>query len=410
MDSSDAARHRHITIALFAIALASGFAQFGAVASLNDVARHFGHLTSSHTFQSKVGLSGSALGVGLAVLRLSSLFALPLTSLADRFGRVGIMRRTLWVGLIITAVASLSPSYWFFVACFGLARPVLSATSTLVQVTTVELSKTSERIHRLVFMAAGAGIGAGLSAILHGVIRGADSFRWLFLLALVPLFVVYPLVRDVPEPLIRDPQHAMARLGAVPRSLWSRLGIVATVSIVIGIISGPANGFAFVYGEGVLHLRPHVVAIVVTLSAVTGLTGLLVGQQLSRRLGRRTTVVIGIVSSGVAATIAYSGGAHLFVVGYMSGVAAAGLLAPAAAALTTEVFPRAVRATTSGWIVVAGVIGATVGLFVFGYVADTVHSSAHSDLRLPAIVTFLPPLIALLLVHRLPETAGVELT
>ena len=78
-------RLSRVTLALFSIALIAGFAQFGAVASLNDVARHFGHLVDTrHSLRSAVGLSGSVLGLGLAVLRLASLGAMPLTATAER--------------------------------------------------------------------------------------------------------------------------------------------------------------------------------------------------------------------------------------------------------------------------------------------------------------------------------------
>ena len=59
-----------VTVVLFLIALVAGFAQFGAISSLNDVAKHFGHFSSTKTLQSVVGLSGSELGLGLAALRL----------------------------------------------------------------------------------------------------------------------------------------------------------------------------------------------------------------------------------------------------------------------------------------------------------------------------------------------------
>ena len=110
---------------LFAVALVAGFAQFGAISSLNDVARHFGHvIATGHSLKSAVGLSGSELGVGLAILRLASLGALPFASLADRWGRLRILRDTLAVGLLVTAAAALSPSYWFFVA---IAKSPISA-------------------------------------------------------------------------------------------------------------------------------------------------------------------------------------------------------------------------------------------------------------------------------------------
>ena len=403
-------RDATVTSALVVVALVAGFAQFGAVASLADVARHFGRHASSQTLQSVVGLSGSELGAGLAVLRLSSLGALPLAALADRTRRTTVLRRTLFAGLLVTAVASLSPSYWIFVLCFALARPLLSATSTLVQVITVELSSTQRRIHRLVIVSAGAGAGAGLAAILHGVIRGPDSFRWLFALALVPIVFLAPSVRAVPEPSFRTDTPAPARLGAVPHSVWGRLVAVSVIVFVIGVISGPASGFTFVYGESVLKLRPEIVAVVVTLSAVTGLAGLLLSRYLANTIGRKKTVLLGVLATAATATLAYSGGDAAFVVGYMGGVASGGLLAPAIAAMSTELFSHEVRATAAGWIVVAGVLGATTGLIVFGLMGDVVHVTGPGSLRIPALVTFLPLLPALVLLRRLPESSQMALT
>ncbi|HEY5267392.1 MAG TPA: MFS transporter [Acidimicrobiales bacterium] len=399
-----------VTGALFVVALVAGFAQFGAVASLDDVAKHFGHHANNQSLQSVVGLSGSVLGVGLAILRLASLGALPLTSLADRWGRTKVLRRTLFVGLLITASASLSPSYWIFVLCFALARPLLSTTSTLIQVITVELSSTSRRIHRLVIMSAGAGIGAGTAAILHGTIRGPDSFRWLFALALLPVFLVAPLLRRVPEPKFHSDDAPIARLGSVPRGKRERVFIVGVIVFVIGVISGPASGFTFVYGEGVLKIRPDVVASVVAISALTGLAGLLLSRYLSKRVGRRWTIVVGVVATAATASLAYGGGKTDFVIGYMFGVASGGLLAPAIAALSTELFSHTFRATAAGWIVVAGVLGATSGLLIFGLVGDSVHVTGAGSLRIPALLTFLPLLPLMLLLLRLPESSELELT
>jgi MFS family permease len=395
-----------ITVALFLAALLAGFGQFGAVASLNDVARHFGHLSSHGSLQSVVGLSGSMIGVGLATLRLASLAALPLASLADRWGRTKVLRRTMTVGLLATALASMSPSYWFFVMCFALARPLLSAASALVQVITVELSATSQRIHRLAIMAAGAGLGAGLSAVLHGIIRGPDSFRWLFAMAFAPALFISPLLGSIPEPAHERPP---ARLASVPGEIRGHLAVVATVAFAVGMITGPANGFAFVYGEGILKISPQVVASVVALSALTGLGGLLISRSLARSLGRRWTVVIGVLGSGLTSAYAYSGGRFNFVAGYLVGVGAAGVLAPAATAISTEIFSHSHRATAAGWVVVAGVLGATAGLGLFGWVGDAVHTSGVSALRIPALVTFLPLMPTLLLLRRLPESSEMEL-
>jgi MFS family permease len=399
-----------VTVVLFLIALVAGFAQFGAISSLNDVAKHFGHFSSTKTLQSVVGLSGSELGLGLAALRLASLAALPLASLADRWGRTKVLQRTIVLGLLATAAASLSPSYWVFVLCFAFARPLLSAGSTLVQVITVELSSVKRRINRLVIMAAGAGIGAGFSAILHSLIRGPDSFRWLFSLALLPVFFLVPLVRIIPEPLRRASDVPLAHLGAIPHAQRRRLAVISTVAFTVGLITGPANGFTFVYGEGILKMSPGEVATVVTLSAITGLAGLLLSQSLAKSVGRRWTVAIGVVATAITAAFAYSGGRTAFIIGYMVGIMAGGLLSPALSAISVEIFTHEVRATAAGWIVVFGVLGAVAGLVLFGWVGDAVHTSSTTALRIPALVTFLPFLPALFLLRLVPESSQMALS
>lgn len=397
-----------VTWVLATLALFAGFAQFGAVASLADVAKHFGHVSTSTSLASQVGLSGSVLGLGLAVLRIASLGALPLASLADRLGRIRLARQTLWLGLAITAAAALSPNYWIFVACFALGRPLLSTASTLLQVMTVELSRTASRVGRLAVVSAGAGAGAGLSAILHGAIRSSGSFRWLFALAIVPVVAVGALLRLVPEPATRD-STLLARIGAVSREYRGSLWRVALVVGVLGMIGGPANGFVFVYGESILRISPFKVAFMVTCAAVTGLVGLLLSRWLAERWGRRNTAAAGLLASGLSATLAYAGGTTLFVVGYLLGVGAGGLVTPVITAIGTEIFPHHVRATAAGWLVVASVVGATLGLALFGAVGDALHTSGSAALRWPALITFIPMLWTAALLRALPDSSKHEL-
>lgn len=398
-----------VTVVLFAFAVSAGFATFGSETALDDVAHHFGHVVSGHSIQDVVGLSGTMLGLGLSVLRVASLFSLPLASLADRLGRIRVLAPALVAGLLVTAVAALSPSYWFFVACFALARPLLGAATTLVQVVTVELSTRARRMRLLAVITAGTAIGSGLSAILHGLIRGPDSFRWLFALALVPVVLVAPFARTLPEPRVRPGEQPMAHLGQVEPGAAGTLARVAVVTFVIGVVTGPAGGFTFVYGEGVLGLAPRDVSILVAASGVAGLAGLVVGARLAATVGRRATVGVGALFTAVVSTYAYSGGRPAFVVGYILSVGAGGILAPATAALSTEVFAHRFRATAAGWIAVAGVVGAVAGFALFGYVADVSPATVAGGLRVPALVTFLPLLPALVVLRRLPEGRDLEL-
>ena len=114
--------------------------------------------------------------------------------------------------------------------CFALARPLLSVANTLVQIITVELASVKLRIQRIAIMAAGLGIGSGLSAVVHGVLRGPDSFRWLFAIALMPALLVVPLLHTIPEPATQPGETPLAHLGVIAFDARSRLAIVARFS------------------------------------------------------------------------------------------------------------------------------------------------------------------------------------
>src|SRR5271165_6112488 len=159
-------------VAIAITALASGFGQFGVVAALGDVSTQLGHVAPGGTIADKVGLSGTSLGVGLAVIRLASLGSLPLIGIADRLGRRPVILVVTVSGLALTAVAAASPGYWWFVVIFALGRPLLSATNALAQVDVAEQTASADRAKAVALVAAGYGLGAGAIAIAHSLAAG----------------------------------------------------------------------------------------------------------------------------------------------------------------------------------------------------------------------------------------------
>ena len=110
-----------------------------------------------------------------------------------------------------------------------------------------------------------------------------------------------------------------------------------------------------------------------------------------------------MVAVALLATVTYSGSAPALLVGYVLGIFAASVFAPAAGSLVNELFPTAVRASVAGWSLAAGVLGAVTGLVVFGAVAEADHSFAVAGL-----VTFWPAALVMVLFWLLPETRGRE--
>jgi MFS family permease len=160
-------------LATGALAAAAGFAQFGATSALADVARSFGRPSpSGSSVAAEVGLSVTILGVGLGIIRLAALGSLPLAALAalaDRVGRRRIMLGCTVLGLAVTAVAALSPGYWWFVALFALGRPLLAGTNAISGVIAAEETRSRDRAKAIALVAAAWGGGTGLIAVVRGV-------------------------------------------------------------------------------------------------------------------------------------------------------------------------------------------------------------------------------------------------
>ena len=397
-----------VIVAVALCAMASGFGQFGGVAALGDVAHTFGRVHHGASLTDQAGLSGTELGTGLAIIRLASIGGLPLTGLADRFGRRRMLLITVVVGLAVTLAAVASPGYWWFVAVFALGRPFLSATTALSHVVAAEQTASGQRTRALALVTAGYGLGAGLAAVMHSLASTSLGFRGLFALAVVPLVLVPVFARWVTEPdrfavANAAVNHSVPVLGAVGPRFRRRLLVLVGLSFAVALVTGPANTFVFLYAQNVRHLAGGLTAAMVAAAGMAGLGGLLLGRWLADRIGRRPTGAMGMVGIVLGATFAYSGSSLALVLGYVFGVLAGAVLAPAAGALINELFPTVVRASVAGWWLVAGVLGAVVGLVAFGAIADL-----GNRFSLAAVLLFLPAASAAGLFWCVPETKGCE--
>jgi MFS family permease len=387
---------------------ASGFGQFGVVAALGDVARGFGEAQTGGSLAAQAGLSGTALGIGLAIMRLASLGALPVIGLADRFGRRPLLLVTVGGGLILTVLAAASPTYWWFVAIFACGRPLLAATNGLAQVTAAEQTASADRAKAVALIATGYGTGAGTIAIVHSLAASVLGFRGVFLLALAPLALLPLLWRWIEEPdrftvALAGPERPVPVLDAAASPFRRRLAVIVVLGFAVSVITGPANSFVFLFAQNFLHQSGLVTAAMVVGAGVSGLAGLLAGRWLADRVGRRPTGALAMMAVALLAVWTYTGSATALVAGYILGTFAASVFAPAAGSLANELFPTSVRASAAGWSLAAGVLGAVTGLVAFGLVAGD-----SNQFEVASLVTFLPPAVVMALFWLLPETRGRE--
>ncbi len=397
----------HPTILRAAVlAVAAGYGQFALTTVLGDVAVAFGETAS--TSHLDVGLQATTLGIGLAVIRLAAIFALPATAVADRHGRRRPVLTFAATGLVCTVAAAAAPGYWWLVGIAALSRPLLSATNAIAHVIAAEETTSADRAKGLAVVQASYAIGAGIVSVVHGLAGDVLGFRGVFAIAALPLLALPLVARGLEEPALYTSHGTSAirrpAFGMVRPELRGRLALVALLAGLMSVVTGPAFTYLFVMGEVTLGASRAVMAGLVVAAGPIGLVGLLVGRWAADRLGRRVTAAITMAATAGASTVAYTGTFVALTAGYLATAMVAGAFGPAGGALLTEVFPTDARATASGWTAAAGVVGAVVGLGLFGFLGQAMGSfgTAGAILWLPVV-----PLTALYAL--LPETRGHEL-
>ncbi|HVL97953.1 MAG TPA: MFS transporter [Egibacteraceae bacterium] len=396
-------------LAAAGLSVASGFASFGVTVALGDVAAAFGEPQPAGSVADMAGLTGTTLGAGLAFIRLASLAALPLAGLADRAGRRRVILWCCGTGLLMTLATAASPSFWWFVALFALARPLLSATNALATVIAAEETRSSDRSKAIALITAGYALGAGLTALVRTVIPPAYGFRGLFAMAALPLLFVPLLGRWLDEPsrfagLRARAPSSRPRLGAVRRDLRGRLALLFLLHVGFGFVTGPVNTNLFLYGERILGMTSATMAWLFVAAAPTGLLGLVIGRWAADRFGRRLSAGVAMALTAAAGVLTYSGEPAGVALGYVGGIGAAAAYAPAAGALDAELFPTSQRGTAAGWVAAANIVGAVLGLLAFGILVD-----AYDAFGPAALTISVPVVLIAALYHRLPETRGLEL-
>lgn len=392
-------------LAVSALSIASGIAQFGVTAVIGDVAAAFGDVGDGAGLTDRIGLPATTVGLALAVIRVASLVSLPAVAVADRLGRRRVLLWLSALGLALTATAALAPSFWWYVALVSLARPALSGVNAVAGVVASEETRTRDRSAAIALITAAYGVGAGLVVIGRQLAGEAGTFRVVTATALVPLLLLPLLARGTREPSIAT-LHERARglPGRVPAPYVRSVALISVLSGFIALATGPAFTYLFVYGERVLGVPPSLLTALVVLAGPAGLVGILVGRAAADRIGRNVAAGTSMVTTGLAVVWAYGGTATQLAVGYLAAIACSSAFAPPTGALGAELVPTRVRATLAGWVTFAGVIGAAIGIFGFGALADATGGFAPAA-RIIGVIAALAGLGFRLL----PETRGVEL-
>ena len=307
-----------------------------------------------------------------SVLALGSLGALPLATLADRFGRT----RLIAIGVAGFSIANFASAFAPSLIALSLIRLVAVCFEAMVGVVAtaliVEEAPAGQRGLAVSVLAVLAGIGAGVTVISYPLL--APHWRWLFLAGGVGL-VAAPLIwLRLPEgrtwSKVRLTGSALRLLMGGP---WRRrILVLSATTALLAVLLEPAGLLFTVFATDTLHMTPVAISVLITLSGGAGGLAYLAGGYLSDRFGRRWPGIGLTASTAVVASLSFATGIAGFVVGNVLWSAIASASTPVFGAWSAELFPTRARATAEAAVGVAAAAGSVAGLQAVGLLSPSV--------------------------------------
>lgn len=338
-----------------------------------------------------------------SVLALGGLGALPLATLADRFGR----RRLIAVGVGGFSIANFASAFAPSLEALAVLRLIAVCFEVLVggvaTALIVEEAPPGRRGQAVSVLAVLSGIGTGITVLAYPVV--APHWRWLFLAGGVGL-VAAPLVwMKLPEGRV----WRQARMsGSALRLLWGppwrrRLVVIGATTALLAVLLEPAGLLFTLFASRFLHMSPTGISVLIVVSGVAGAASYLAGGFLTDRFGRRGPGTALTGATAMAAGLSFASGTPGFVIGNVLWSSFASAATPVLGAWTAELFPTRARATAEATGSLAAGVGSVAGLQVVGLLSQSV--GLGSALALTGVIAFAGAALLLLL----PETRGSPL-
>ena len=203
--------------------------------------------------QSSLKIAESHLGAMLSVIRLGYLLSLLMTPFADVFGRRRLLLYTVIGYTIFTGLIAIAPNERTFVVFEIIARAFAGAEAAIAMVIVAEEVDAAYRGWAIGLLASVSSIGYGLAAIAFAFINMIPyGWRGMYAIALIPLAVVIPLRRVLPESARFEKEKLE---GLKPVKIWEpivrlytaypkRLAMMLSIAFLSNM-GGNAAGFLF---------------------------------------------------------------------------------------------------------------------------------------------------------------------
>jgi len=334
--------------------------------------------------------------------------------LGDRIGRVRAMSLSILTYSICTGMGYFAQEPWHL----GLSRVIaaLGMGGEWSLGVALVMECWPERLRPLMAGIIGAAANVGfllISTICHRIPITPESWRWVWLVGVLPAFIVFFILKAVPESerwkasVQRGPTAPLREVFSPAYLSNTLLGIVFASIALIGTWAS-VQWIPVWVDQLVGASRPEAKAVVGMCSALGAITGCLVGPLVGGRLGRRSAFFGLCVGSLVSCAFLYRGGLEYgFLFGfavYMVGLFTASFYGWFPLYLP-ELFPTRMRATGQGICYNTGRIFAAAGAITMGQLFAYFDNDYA---KMGAFITLIY-ILGMVLIWLAPETKGKPL-
>lgn len=352
-----------------------------------------------------------------ALLRFGALFSLVLAVLADRMGR----RRLLIISVAGCAICNIATAF----AQSGLqlawlqlgSRLFLGAQVLLAGVVVSEELSAENRGWGLGVLTAVGGMGGALTLLAYAFVDQLPfGWRSLFVIGGFGLLCVPWLVRSLNETRRFSEQQGQGGADGSSGAAWQPLSdivrdypgrLLALIGAIapVALILEPGSVFISKHLQDDLGYSPGQVGLLVALCGIATPLGNMLSGILTDRFGRRPGAIFVSLLLSLAIAIFYNSTSMVTVaLGLAMLMLSIGGIQVLHIALSTELFPTALRSTAAGVREAVSTLGSSFGLWILSSLY--VVTSSHSDsITWILVLTPIAPIILLFV----PETAGREL-
>lgn len=364
--------------------------------------------------QRGLGVAEASLGNMLSVIRLGYVASLLISPLADVFGRRRLLLYTIVGYTLFTAASAIAQGERSFIAAQFMARAFSGAEATVSLVILAEEVDAAVRGWAVGMQGALSISGFGLAAIVFALIAVVPyGWRGLYALAVVPLVLIMPLRRILPESKrfageeetgLR-PTNIIEPLAALFRVYPIRLATVLSVCFLNAAGANPAGFLVPKYLQEAHRWSPGEVSSLYVFGGAIGIMGNIVAGRSSDRFGRRLMGSLFMLAAAAIILWIYTTSSNkvitLWIVWLFCDQASTTMLS----AYSAELFPTLYRSSAASALMVARLTGGALGLFLEGILYGIVGSHWSAVRYLLAF-----PVVASIVMYLLfPETAGREL-